>query len=83
MSLTRMRSVWRCVSRISSGPSTTALCSARMFAETTATSPSAGRCLRIRATDSCERSTNRTMSSPSGESVTSTFLSSPVRSGTE
>ena len=36
-----------------------------------------GRCLRIRATGSCERSTNRSISSPSGDWVTSRYFSSP------
>ena len=38
---------------------------------------SVGRCLRMRPTGSVERSTKRTMSSPSGDSVTIRCLSSP------
>ena len=45
-------------------------------------SRSHGRCLRIRVSASVDRSTQRTISSPAGDSVTSTCLSSPLRVGT-
>ena len=82
---TRMRSESSGVRTISSGPSRTALCSGWMFAVTTrspgSAAMSAGRCLRRRGTASVERSTKRAMSSPSGERVSSTCLSSPRRDG--
>ncbi len=79
----RIGRVSRSVRTISRSPSSTAACAGWTFTLTTATwgraSSSQGRCLRIRATGSWERRTSRTMSSPSGERVASTCLSSPRR----
>jgi len=86
MPFTRIRSVSRSVSTISRSPSSTALCSGWMLADTTANCGSSrsrpGRCLRIRASGSRDRSTKRSISSPSGDSVTSRYFSSPLRPGT-
>ena len=77
----------RCsLSRISSGPSITALCSGWMFTETTS---AAGTSSRSRSRFSATlgswrvlRSTKRTMSRPSGLPVTITCLISPRRFAT-
>ena len=88
--LSRMVSVGPPASTISSSPSGRATCSGSRFALTTAagvpraarSSSSPGTAARSASSRSAERSTNRTIASRSGESVTITFFSSPVRAAT-